>query len=70
MAGNRRLGHTCYLQGSCTTATEGVAGVVGRLAAEAVTHPATHVTNEGDVGERGCGSLVVQEVRHLYAAEA
>ena len=70
MAGNRRLGHACYLQRGGASTTERVAGVVGRRLMEAVPHPAAHVTNESDVGERRCGGAIVEEVWRAYAAQA
>ena len=70
MTGNRRLGHACHLQCGGASTTERVAGVVRWRLMKAVSHPAAHVTNEGDVGERSCAGAVVEEVRRAYAAEA
>ena len=70
MTSNRRLGHTCYLQGSCTTTTERVAGVVCWLTMEVVSHPAAHMADEGGVSEWSSSGTAVKEVWQLYAAKA
>jgi len=62
MTGNRRLGHTCHLQGGSTSSTEGVARILCWWDLEEVPYPAAHVTNESEVGEWSAGGRVVEEV--------